>query len=436
MARCPRQQSGNLLVSNSVLYTDSRLIVKAARRAEYLPTSSRRPSTRATSSRLENSITIKNSSSQSSDDELNDVHVETDHVSGSSGRRVLKAVAIPTSKTLPRGRISHYSPTASSASLDVSANDSSLEYETPETSAVATPAEISMAKITAESTSTRNPSLTQLGKRKRVLYESDDQLRDDERLAMKLQEEEYTGESISVSRNRRRRIVDSDDDSDLTISDTDSDILSEPETIASLTFLKPKKPLPPTRTTGVNRIGTKLRAKPRSVTVLSSDDEDDGPDRAIPDSSDLDTDFDSLSTDISIDGDGVNTQSDEASNTDPLSTIHHIRRGRRVSRVGTRVRIQKSVLSLLLTRRQAEYERSKLEKTHPEIKTLWEDLAKIPKIAPERGEQPKGISRQLKSFQLEGVDWMRKQEQSCWKGGLLGDEMGMGKNAICQRCHH
>ena len=41
--------------------------------------------------------------------------------------------------------------------------------------------------------------------------------------------------------------------------------------------------------------------------------------------------------------------------------------------------------------------------------------------------QPGTITRKLKSFQLEGLDWMVKQEKSHWKGGLLGDEMGMGK---------
>ena len=41
--------------------------------------------------------------------------------------------------------------------------------------------------------------------------------------------------------------------------------------------------------------------------------------------------------------------------------------------------------------------------------------------------QPNSITRKLKSFQLEGLDWMTKQEKSQWKGGLLGDEMGMGK---------
>lgn len=76
---------------------------------------------------------------------------------------------------------------------------------------------------------------------------------------------------------------------------------------------------------------------------------------------------------------------------------------------------------------QAARERAKLEKAHPEIKTMWDSLKSIPKIIPCQASQPDTITRKLKSFQLEGLDWMIKQEQSQWKGGLLGDEMGMGK---------
>ena len=72
-------------------------------------------------------------------------------------------------------------------------------------------------------------------------------------------------------------------------------------------------------------------------------------------------------------------------------------------------------------------ERQKLEKAHPEIKTIWTDLEAIPLIKPTQAVQPDTITRKLKSFQLEGLDWMARQERSQWKGGLLGDEMGMGK---------
>ncbi|KIV95316.1 hypothetical protein PV10_02986 [Exophiala mesophila] len=74
-----------------------------------------------------------------------------------------------------------------------------------------------------------------------------------------------------------------------------------------------------------------------------------------------------------------------------------------------------------------DHERKRLEKAHPEIVTMWDDLKNISPIKPVQAIQPDGISRKLKNFQLEGLDWMVKQEQSRWRGGLLGDEMGMGK---------
>ena len=58
---------------------------------------------------------------------------------------------------------------------------------------------------------------------------------------------------------------------------------------------------------------------------------------------------------------------------------------------------------------------------------MWDTLANIPLIVPTQAQQPQAITRKLKSFQLEGLNWMTRQEVSQWKGGLLGDEMGMGK---------
>lgn len=50
---------------------------------------------------------------------------------------------------------------------------------------------------------------------------------------------------------------------------------------------------------------------------------------------------------------------------------------------------------------------------------MWETLANVPKIPPLQAKQPESINRQLKSFQLEGLNWMIEQEKSQWKGGLL-----------------
>jgi DNA repair protein RAD16 len=78
-----------------------------------------------------------------------------------------------------------------------------------------------------------------------------------------------------------------------------------------------------------------------------------------------------------------------------------------------------------LTRK--EKERKKLEKAHPQIKNMWQTLGEIEVIKAVQTQQPASINRRLKPFQLEGLDWMVKQEKTHYKGGLLGDEMGMGK---------
>ncbi|KAK0289443.1 DNA repair protein rad16 [Friedmanniomyces endolithicus] len=89
------------------------------------------------------------------------------------------------------------------------------------------------------------------------------------------------------------------------------------------------------------------------------------------------------------------------------------------------VNIAGELEEMMLTRKDRE--RKKLEKSHPGIKTMWEELGDIPIIKPVPAQQPESISRKLKVFQLEGLDWMMRQEKSHYKGGLLGDEMGMGK---------
>jgi DNA repair protein RAD16 len=78
-------------------------------------------------------------------------------------------------------------------------------------------------------------------------------------------------------------------------------------------------------------------------------------------------------------------------------------------------------------KKKAMTERQRLEKNHPELKSMWEDLKKMPKVDAGKAKQPDSISRILKPFQLEGIAWMAGMEKTKWKGGLLGDEMGLGK---------
>ncbi|KFY63076.1 hypothetical protein V496_04238 [Pseudogymnoascus sp. VKM F-4515 (FW-2607)] len=76
---------------------------------------------------------------------------------------------------------------------------------------------------------------------------------------------------------------------------------------------------------------------------------------------------------------------------------------------------------------RARAARQRLETHHPELLVMWQELRDLPKIPPTKAEQPANISRELKPFQLEGLNWMKMMEKTKWGGGLLGDEMGMGK---------
>ena len=73
---------------------------------------------------------------------------------------------------------------------------------------------------------------------------------------------------------------------------------------------------------------------------------------------------------------------------------------------------------------------AQLNYVHPELVPVWDKLRAMrrdkSKSAP-RAEQPSNICISLLPFQLEGLYWMQQQEQSEWRGGLLADEMGMGK---------
>jgi DNA repair protein RAD16 len=75
--------------------------------------------------------------------------------------------------------------------------------------------------------------------------------------------------------------------------------------------------------------------------------------------------------------------------------------------------------------RKRAMNRERAEQSHPKLKTMWADLAKVPVLEVQKAEQPKSITRRLKPFQLEGLSWMTRQEKTGYKGGLLGDEMGM-----------
>ena len=65
-----------------------------------------------------------------------------------------------------------------------------------------------------------------------------------------------------------------------------------------------------------------------------------------------------------------------------------------------------------------------LQANHPELKTCWDELRELPVRTVEKAVQPAGLTQKLLPFQLEGLNWLVKQEQGPFKGGFLCDEMG------------
>jgi len=88
------------------------------------------------------------------------------------------------------------------------------------------------------------------------------------------------------------------------------------------------------------------------------------------------------------------------------------------------------MLEIKLGRRLTHAEKStiQLHKHHPELREAWGDLeAAVGTAEPQKAEQPSGLKVTLLPFQQESLYWMRKQEFGQYAGGLLADEMGMGK---------
>ncbi|KAI0092493.1 SNF2 family N-terminal domain-containing protein [Irpex rosettiformis] len=114
-----------------------------------------------------------------------------------------------------------------------------------------------------------------------------------------------------------------------------------------------------------------------------------------------------------------------------VMTMDHIKRRKTEARQLARQRkAEERALIAKLGRKltQAEKNAIALEKHHPELQNVWGDLErKVAITVPEKAAQPAGLKVTLLPFQQESLFWMKKQEQTVWSGGMLADEMGMGK---------
>lgn len=257
-------------------------------------------------------------------------------------------------------------------------------------------------------------------------------------LAQKLQEEEYLetfDEDIGVKRktsrsgrNKRPIIADSDDDDEL----SDISITSEDIPLAK----RRKTTLPMRNSRKVPRTADNTSKQKKSASVLPKrqartkaqksirtnvnivDDSDESP---LSDFISSDEDEFHAPSDVEhFDGVSVDEESDDESVTQPSASAN-VPWTRTNFQDWRRQHEERKKLN------RATRERRKLEKSHPEIISMWKTLQKVPKIVTKQAAQPTTITRSLKSFQLEGLNWMMEQEKTKWKGGLLGDEMGMGK---------
>ena len=264
------------------------------------------------------------------------------------------------------------------------------------------------------------------GKRKRTT--DDDLAEADEILARSLQQQEWnvSGKSSSQTGKRARRVV----------LDSDSDNPSSPVKNDSFSVSAEHQIDPSQRRRNTRYNEAKGSAHRRLPSEPSNNDHDGIRDSDGESSSDESIfmpaqDIDPESSELSDESNGealeqiapsIGSRADIDGSVPLQPTTQAARRTRGPQASRRRGRHRRRGYEDRATR-----ERKKLIKSHPEVTSMWDDLRAIPRIVPTQANQPQSITRNLKSFQLEGLDWMMKQEQSQWKGGLLGDEMGMGK---------
>ncbi|KAL4880009.1 SNF2 family N-terminal domain-containing protein [Aspergillus karnatakaensis] len=376
------------------------------------------PFTRRTSTRLaQAAFTPKFEIQETRQEEIADSEDElmTSETVNPRGRARLSKleVAIPIKTSASRR-----SASSSVATEDTSA-DGVTGYNTPATSVAVTPAEsdiarpkkrISAAARALELRSSTISSSTRSGTKRSVATEAEDYFtieNADAALARSLQIQEYKHNSP-----KRRKVsvgsfagFESPADNESVLTELDDDAL----------FEETNEKSGPRKTTRTSRRSSNKVTNPDLDPLMDGLFDSDIDDRSYRSGS-----FSSISSDSS------SAASDEV----PLivqsaSRITTARNRRLQSRRRPAVNVANALAAGMSYR--AYKERMKLEKQHPRIVTMWEELRNAPPITPVPAQQPAGISRTLKPFQLEGLNWMTRQEQTQYKGGLLGDEMGMGK---------
>ncbi|TIA73996.1 hypothetical protein E3P92_01431 [Wallemia ichthyophaga] len=120
------------------------------------------------------------------------------------------------------------------------------------------------------------------------------------------------------------------------------------------------------------------------------------------------------------------TQEEKQAMADERKRIAALKRQRDKFEIQERTKLKKELGRKTLTR--GEMNQVALGCWHPELKDVWGDLSRdIVPQKPQTLPSPPGLKLKLLPFQQESLYWMKEQEKGPWKGGMLADEMGMGK---------
>lgn len=357
---------------------------------------------------------IKNSSDVDTDlddeDPLNAFKDEPDDELSSSrkllgaeiAQKVLKEVAIPANTfkvpTLRGPHVPSPSPSSIGSALS-SVRDQSSEYETPGTSAVVTPDESLGKGLTfgGRSRSTRRSLLGKedeakgKGKRKRDPARTGDSLDDDALLAHVLQQAEYGEDEIKPPKVRTapKAFIDDSDDGMEALSDF-SEAFSDEGSVGAKSSRR-KRPRLNGRSSLPSRSArdkaTRSIRQKASLQVQDSDDESvvsdfsDVISEVNPD--DLEEESEAIEDDMAESNGSSRATSAQPAMAPQTSsraaalTAARARRQGRAPPATARARGWRARLAERLGDRAAK-EREKLEKAHPEIKTMWDELQKSP----------------------------------------------------------
>ncbi len=327
-----------------------------------------------------------------------------------------------------------------------------MDYETPATSVAVTPMDDPLTsqsnrssvdrrfKVKPKSIALRTSHLAQVAsrsssvkRRAKVHGPTSFDEAADARLAQRLQAQEYKDEPPTTQSSRRTirtsLVLDSDHSAeelsggaDMESSDDNTPLVSRKRKAARQASSRSGK-----RQT-ISRPEPSMNTEDTDLSILNSDQFENEESEFSSQNSELGVDGEDVDGE-DVDGEDVDGEDVDGMVNTALITLNTVSRSNLRTRFRTRIRrgVRASWNPSDTRSNRALRERQKLEDAHPEVKTMWETLKAVQPIKPIAGEQPAGISRKLKSFQLEGLNWMTRQEKSQWKGGLLGDEMGMGK---------